>query len=882
MKAPLALLFALLLLAAPLSAAEPPDYLRDIKPILTKHCYSCHGPEKQRSNLRLDTVAGALKGGDTGPAIVPGKSSESRLIKAVTGTDDLIPQMPPKGDRLSAEQVALLRAWIDAGAKAPAGEVAEAAPAKSTHWAFRPPVRPPVPPVKNIAWVRNPIDHFILARLEKEGIAPSPEADRVTLIRRLSLDLLGLPPTPEEVDAFLADTRPDAYERLVDRLLASPHYGERWGRHWLDLARYADSNGYSIDGPRSIWPYRDWVINALNADMPFDQFVIEQIAGDLLPNATTSQKVATGFHRNTQINQEGGIDPEQFRVEAIVDRVNTTGAVFLGLTIGCCQCHDHKFDPFTQREYYQLFAFFNNADEPTLELPTPEQQRQRNKVQAEIAAVEQMLKVLDTTTPEKVDEWENSLTAELRKQLPKEVQAVLEVPENGRTARQKQVLVEAYRKMDQARYLTGLFGTPSPLAASAYVNTALARTRLEKRLTGLKRSMPAVATTMIMQERQTPRPTHVMLGGDFTRKGVQVFPGVPAVLHPLTTADPNPQSAIRNSQSPNRLDLAKWLVDPANPLTARVTVNRFWQHYFGLGLVETENDFGTQGTPPSHPELLDWLATEFIAPSFPAGERVGVRGWSMKAMHRLIVTSATYRQSSKARPDLATLDPRNRLLARQARLRLEAEFVRDVALAASGLLNRTIGGPSVFPPQPEGIYRFTQIDKQWKASTGPDRYRRGMYTYFWRSAPHPALIVFDAPDANSTCTRRNRSNTPLQALTLLNDQGFFEFAVGLAARVLNEVRPGEVSPRREPGGNLDEERLRYAFRLCLARSPSASELDRLGRLLARQRAEFETDPEAARELVPDGMAPSADVKQLAAWTAVARVLLNLDEFITRE
>jgi hypothetical protein len=607
----------------------------------------------------------------------------------------------------------------------------------------------------NSAWVRNPIDAFILARLEKDGLAPSPEADRATLLRRLSFDLTGLPPTPEAVDAFLKDARPDAYTRQVDRLLASPHYGERWGRHWLDLARYADSNGYSIDAPRSIWPYRDWVINALNRDLPFDQFTTEQLAGDLLPNATVEQKVATGFHRNTQINEEGGIDREQFRVESVVDRVNTTGSVWLGLTVGCCQCHDHKFDPMSQREYYQLFAFFNNQDEPNLPL--------------------------GPTDP---------------KTLP---------PTMGR------------------------------------------------------RGPPRALTTMVLQERTTPRATHVLLGGDFTRPGVRVTPATPAALPPLPK-HPGPGE-------PNRFDLARWLVAPQNPLTARVAANRIWGHYFGLGLVETENDFGTQGTPPTHPDLLDWLASEFVE-----------QGWSLKALHKRIVTSATYRQSSAARPDLETIDPRNRLLARQSRIRLEAEVVRDAALTASGLRNPRIGGPSVFPPQPAGVDQFTQVKRKWVPSEGPDRYRRGLYTHFWRAAPHPALTVFDAPDAGTTCTRRNRSNTPLQAVTLLNDAGFTEYAYGLAARLL---RDGPAS------GDMW---VRYAFRLCLGREPAEPELRRLEAFLVQQEARYTEDAAGATQLlsgggpagkklwevagVPDG--------QKAALVLLARVLLNLDEFITRE
>ena len=845
---------ACFLVSGPAAAAEPLDYLRDVKPILAQNCVACHGARVQRSGLRLDTAAAALKGGNAGPALVPGKSAESRLIQAVTGSRKDVAAMPPEKPRLPDKQIALLRAWIDQGAKAPADEVADSAAAgKSSHWAFQPVVRPAVPQVRSPkSEVRNSIDAFVLDRLRKQSILPSPEADRVTLIRRLSLDLLGLPPAPPEVDAFVKDPSPDAYERLVERLLASPHYGERWGRHWLDLARYADSNGYSIDGARSIWKYREWVLDAFNRDLPFDRFTVEQIAGDLLPGATPEQKTATGFHRNTMINQEGGIDLEQFRVEAVVDRVNTTGSVFLGLTVGCCQCHDHKFDPLSQREYYQLFAFLNNQDEPTLELATPEQAKQRARVRAQIADLEKRLKALDTTSAAKQEQWEKNLTTGERTKLPKEIRVILDVPENGRNARQKQALTAFYRKTDLIYHAVAGLGDPLVYLGAAHLQAGAARTMGEKQIAELKKKDPEIVTTLVLQERKAPRTTHIMLGGDFTRKGVQVAAATPAVLHALP--DHRPGSA-----GLNRLDLARWLVDPANPLTPRVTVNRFWQHYFGAGLVETENDFGTQGTPPTHPELLDWLAAEFVE-----------RGWSMKAMHRLIVTSATYRQSSRARPDLATVDPRNKLLARQVRLRLDAEFVRDAALEASGMLTPKVGGPSVFPPQPDGVYRFTQINKDWKASTGPDRYRRGLYTYLWRSAPHPGLTVFDAPDATTTCTRRNRSNTPLQALTLLNDQAYFEFAQGLAVRVLNEANPN------------DEERLRYAFRLCLARTPSELELKRLSQLLARQRAEFDAAPEEAKLLAPAELPEGTDAGQVAAWVTVARVLLNLDEFITRE
>ncbi|MHB1424742.1 MAG: DUF1553 domain-containing protein [Gemmataceae bacterium] len=914
------ILFLAALLPGVLAAAEPIDFARDIQPILTKHCTSCHGAKKQRSSLRLDSVRAAREGGNSGSALVPGKSGESRLILAVNGGKDDVAAMPPKGPRLHAEEIRLLRAWIDGGAPIPDSEaVVPKGNSANKHWAFQPIRRPELPKVKDPHWCRNAIDRFLLARLEKEGITPSPEADRVTLLRRVSLDLIGLPPSIKDIEDFLSDKRPDAYERVVDRLLSSPHYGERWGRHWLDLARYADSNGYSIDAPRSIWKYRDWVIDALNKDKRFDEFVVEQLAGDLLPPPESppprgggfkggiSQRIATGFHRNTQINEEGGIDLEQFRVESIVDRTNTTGTVFLGLTIGCCQCHDHKFDPLTQREYYQLFAFFNSCEEPTLELPTPEQLRKRRDIRRRIAELEKQLTSLDLATPERVAAWEGSLTPESRAMLSARLQAILAIAPNGRGFRQEQAVLTAYRNFDQVRHVVGGLGQPLNYLAAAHIQTLLTRKTLEKKIAEIQKELPVIPTTLILQEREKPRVTTIHLGGDFLRKGAVVNPDVPRVLPPLA----NRQRPLPDDRR-TRLDLARWLVDGRNPLTARVTVNRFWQQYFGLGLVETENDFGTQGTPPSHPELLDWLATEFSAPSPqpsppsggegkvvspqpsppeggegkvvspqpsppsggegkvvspqpsppsggegkvvspqpspPSGGEGRVRGWSMKHLHRLIVTSATYRQSSRQRPELAAIDARNRLLARQNRLRLDAEVVRDVALSASGLLSRDIGGPSVFPPQPKGVYAFTQIPRNWQASSGPARYRRGLYTYFWRSAPHPDLTVFDAPEAVSTCTRRNRSNTPLQALTLLNDQGFFEFAQALAGRILRD------------GTGDDCERIGYAFRLCLGRRPSERERQALDRLL---QCRSETNP-------------------LDAWTSVARVLLNLDEFITRE
>jgi hypothetical protein len=837
----------LLLLASPLFAGEAVDYLRDVKPLLKRYCYECHSAQKHRSGLRLDSAAAILRGGNSGPGVIPGKSRASKLYQAVTGLDDT-KRMPPKEPRLTEAQVALLKSWIDQGAKAPAKEVTETSSPAASHWAFRPPVRHVPPAVRNESWIRNPIDRFILARLEKEGIAPSAEADRETLIRRLSFDLLGLPPSITEVEAFVADRQPDAYERLVDRLLQSPHYGERWARHWLDLARYADSNGYSIDTPRSIWKYRDWVIQAFNDDLPFDQFVIQQLAGDLLPAATLEQKVATGFHRNTPFNEEGGIDLEQFRIESIVDRVNTTGAVFLGLTLGCAQCHDHKYDPLAQREYYQFFAFFNNADEPTLEVPTAEQVQQRERIHRQVAVLERSLKTLDTTSDAKQRAWEKRFLNGAPKEIPADIRTILYIPRHQRSPQQQRTLDQVFRNADRVRHVIGGLGNPLNLGVSVHLDAFLVRTQLENQIEHLEKGLPAIPATLVMQERPTPRKTYIHLGGDFLRKGAEVQPDVPAVLPSLAAGG-----------QPNRLDLARWLGDGRNPLTARVTVNRFWQHYFGLGLVETENDFGTQGTPSSHPELLDWLATEFVA-----------QKWSMKAMHRLIVTSATYRQSSHSRPALATVDPRNRLLARQNRLRLDAEIVRDAALASSGLLSHTIGGPGVYPPQPKEVYRFTQVVREWKESTGPDRYRRGLYTTFWRSAAHPALMVFDAPNATLACTRRIRSNTPLQALTLLNDEGFFEFAQALAVRVLKEAGP------------TNEERLRHAFQLCLARAPHEREQERLVNLLTEELAEYGQAPDEAKRIGLRKPGPDRDARQLTALTTLARVLLNLDEFITRE
>ena len=639
------------------------------------------------------------------------------------------------------------------------------------HWAFKAPQPSPVPPVRNPRWIRNPIDAFILARLEREGIRPSPEADRVTLLRRLSLDLVGLPPTPERVKAFVADRGPDACERLVDELLASPHFGERWGRHWLDLARYADTSGYQIDRPRPFaWLYRDWVIDAINRDLPFDQFTVEQLAGDLMPKATLEQKTAAGFHRLTMMNYEDGVDAEEFRCQAKVDRVSTTGTAWLGLTLGCAECHNHKYDPISQREFYRLYAFFNNAEEVEVAVPQPGDRARFERGHKAWAAEQRRLK----TEMDAVTKTNAARTAELKKQLAQ------------------------HRR-----------GEPKQAEAQA----------------ASFRESTNVATAGI----------HVR--GDFLRRGEQVVAGTPAVLPAL----------LPRASSADRLDLARWLVQPGHPLTARVAVNHVWQHLFGRGLVATPEDFGTRGEAPSHPELLDWLAVRFSAAS-PEG-----LGWSRKALIRLLVTSAAYRQSSVARPELLTRDPLNTLVARQSRLRAESEIVRDLHLAVSGLLNDDVGGPSFRPYLSEDVKKLGGAGAfHWTDTEGPEKYRRGLYIFAQRTVPYPAAMTLDQADSSQSCPRRESSNTPLQALTLLNHGIFVECAQALGKRLMDESVSAD-----------DRSRLTQAFMLCLARPPRSPELHRLQRLLSDERR-------AARS------------SESAAWTAVAQVLMNLDEFLTRE
>ena len=1192
---------------APTAAAKV-DFVRDVKTIFESQCYECHGEKKQKGHLRLDSKPLAMQGGKTGAAILPGQAAKSYLVQRIRGQGNE-DRMPLDKPALSEAQVRTIEAWIDQGANWP--DTASVASAKiETHWSFEKPVRPPLPSVHNSTWPRNPIDHFILARLEKEGIQPSPEADRPTLIRRLSLDLIGLPPTPEEVEAFVNDASPDAYEKLVDRLLASPHYGERWARRWLDLARYSDTNGYEKDRPRSMYPYRDWVINALNNDMPFDQFTVEQIAGDMLPNATTEQKVATGFHRNTMLNEEGGIDPLEYRYYAMVDRVATTGMTWLGLTVQCAQCHNHKYDPISQKEYYQFMALLNNADEPVMDVPSAETESKKAQVEKQIAALTADLpkkfavhdeirwqptpetakltttadesaqrqpdnswKVLspgpdkDTYTftfetpadskPKPIDRLRletlidsptkgpgrtpqgNFVLSEITltvtpKDSPDKPQtvkfskaeadfsqpnfpvtnaidgktetgwAIAEQPTNAagkprpkakaqahknRTAtfyfdkplalagpstwtvrldqqhgqrhtighfrlslgaiivtdtrpmeiRRSEALAKAFSTwQDQQatksvpwtvlkpadlksnactltalddnsvlvsgdvvksttydmtlphapagvtavmlevlphpslpangpgkvfyegqpgdfflstialseagkpakfttavqdfaagknvaansidadpqsgwaiaggqgkphyaiftlekptaakdlslhmlfeRYYASPLGrfriwvTTDPNAAHAAplppdVQLALAtpesnRTATQKdsifqhflsvapeladaraEIEKLRESIPKPPTTLVMQERPAghTRPTYIHHRGEFLQTNEEVQPAVPSVLPPLPKGAPA-----------NRLSFARWLVSRDNPLTARVTVNRQWQAFFGRGIVRTLGDFGTQGDKPTHPELLDWLATEFMD-----------HNWSFKQFDRLIVTSSTYRQTSAVSPELLEKDPDNLLYARAPRFRLDAEIIRDSALNVAGLLSEKIGGPSVFPPQvPSVTTEGTYGPLTWTPSTGPDRYRRSLYTFSKRTAPFALYTNFDAPTGDQCVTRRDLSNTPLQSLSLLNNTNFIEAYQALGTLIANS--PGD-----------DTTKAADLFRRCLSREPQPEELSTLLDFCRRERHRFES-----KELDPIKVAAPGpgDPIARATWTTAARAVLNLDEAITR-
>ena len=1014
----------------PCLAADRIDFTRDIRPILSDNCFQCHGPDatRRKGDLRLDTREGLFQKSGGGTPVVAGKLADSELHIRLN-TDDESLRMPPQksGKTLTPQQIELVRKWIEQGAD------------YSGHWAFTAPKRPVPPDVRSLAWVRNPLDRFVVDRLEREGLQPAGEADRVTLIRRLSLDLLGLPPTIAEVDAFVSDTSPYAYDNLVRRLLASEHYGERWGRLWLDAARYADSDGFEKDKSRSVWAYRDWVIDSLNKDLPYDQFLVEQLAGDLLPGATQSQRVATGFLRNSMINEEGGVDPEQFRMEAMFDRMDAIGKSMLGLTIQCAQCHNHKYDPFTQEDYYKIFAFLNNDHEASIAVYTATELQRRADIFRQISDLEQKLRHDHPDWNEKLAAWENlvkgnqtaweivrpeldasggqkhyvledgsilaagyaptkhtteftittkspkvaalrlellndpnlplggpgrsidglfaltefkataapadkpdqktelksvNATADVnpaeaplaplfydktdkrrvtgpleyaldgkdetawsidigpgRSNVPRNavfpVQTALENPagwiityrltqnhggwnsddnQNNNLGRFRLSLTSADKATADTvpAALRAILAIPADQRSVAQTNALFSHFRTtvaewqptNEQIEALWKQHPPGASQLALVARDLPRDTRMLERGDFLKPGRPIGTGVPAFLNPLPAGAPA-----------NRLTFARWLTSREAPTVARSMVNRVWQTYFGQGIVSTSEDLGSQSDAPSHPELLDWLTVELMD-----------RGWSLKELHRLIVTSATYRQSSRVSPELAARDPQNRLLARGPRFRVEAEIVRDSALAASGLLTDKVGGPSVFPPAPDFLFQppASYGPKTWKEEQGENRYRRALYTFRFRSVPYPALQAFDAPNGDYSCVRRTRSNTPLQALTGLNETLFMECARALAQRTLRE------------GGDNDTDRIAFAFRACVSRAPSERERQLLLGLLQKEAARFETPDAKPWELAandpanPPALPAGATPAQAAAWTALSRVLLNLDEAISKE
>lgn len=1017
------------------------SFEQEILPLLRTHCYECHDSRKQRSGLRLDVRDQAFSGGESGlRGIVPFKPEESEVWRRVSSKDSE-EKMPPGERSLSEAELETLRDWIATGAEWP-DAWAGTERMSTDHWAFRPPRRPPLPEVAHRDWLRSPIDAFVLARLEREGWQPAPEADRVTLVRRLYLDLIGLPPTPEEVDAWLEKQSPQAEQQLVEALLASPHFGERWGRWWLDAARYADSDGFEKDKPRFVWFYRDYVISAYNRDLPYNQFLIEQLAGDLLPNVTQDQVVATGFLRNSMINEEGGVDPEQFRMEAMFDRMDAIGKAILGLTIQCGQCHNHKYDPLTQLDYYRMFAFFNNTHEACVPVFTSSELQER-------AMVYQGLQQLSQRMQERFPEWRQVLTTweeECQQRIPS--WRIIQTSEDDPSGGQKmyrlkdgsylcqgyaptkhtavlsitvdQTLITGFRleQLNDPNLPLGgpgrsIYGTsaltefkvrykpreggdwswvkfqraisdadiapqrldkifddksnrerligPAAFAIDSKDETAwgidrgpvrrnwpcqawfipeeplrapdgtsgfilefhlvqnhggwnsddnqnhnLGRFRLsitsspstadavlvpwsveqifqiprEKRSESAWQTLfdywwkqqpdthveqqqweelwqrhPTGASQLVLLAREETRPTYVLKRGDFLKPGDSVTPGVPAFLGEIPPEAPN-----------DRRGFAAWVTQPNHPTTTRAYVNRIWQALFGEGLVTTPEDFGLQGEKPTHPELLDWLAVEFQE-----------SGWSTKQLLRLIVSSATYRQTSRVPPALREQDPQNRLLARGARFRVDAESVRDIALRVSGLLNHEMGGPSVYPPLPAFLTQppASYGPKTWNEHHDVQRYRRALYTFRFRSVPYPALQVFDAPNGDFACVKRSRSNTPLQALTTLNEPLFVECAQGLASSVLH------LCPHDD-----DRERLRYAWRRCVAREPHERELQILVELLAEQRRVWKDRQDQAQQLcmsLPGMDFPSqVSPQEYAAWFVLARTLLNLDETITRE
>jgi hypothetical protein len=810
-------------------AAAEVEFNRDIRPILSNNCFVCHGPDNhlRKAKLRLDKPEGTagVRGGLS--VLVAGKPLESELFTRITSTDP-DEHMPPKksNKELTKEQINLIRRWIAEGGK------------YQGHWSLLAPAQPAPPTPKTATWARNPVDLFILARLEAEKLSPAPEADRRTLLRRLSFDLTGLPPTAAEAEAFVNDASPTAYEHAVDRLLDSPHFGERLAMYWLDLVRFADTAGYHSDNHRDVYLYRDWVIKAFNQNLPFDQFTAQEIAGDLLPAATPEQKIASGYNRLLQTTEEGGAQAREYQAKYYADRVRNLSTVWLGLTLGCIECHDHKYDPFTTKEFYQLEAFFADIQERSVgrqeQTPIfqPVQKKTLDKFDERIAALQSVLATPSPELDKAQAEWENK-TRELEgKGLPKEISALFRSPADKLSAKQKEALASYYR----ANVAPSLAGPRQELAA------------VQKEKADLVKALPTTLVSMA----GGPRPIRVLPRGNWLdESGELVQPRVPASLPRLDTGE----------RRASRLDLARWLVAPDNPLTARVFVNRLWALYFGQGIVKTLDDFGAQGAWPTHPELLDWLAREFQD-----------KGWDVKHMIRLLVTSSTYRQSSHTSDHLRQRDPYNLLLARQARFRLDAELVRDNALTVSGLLVRKIGGPSVKPYQPAGYWRYLNFPpRDWVKDTGPDQYRRGLYTYWQRSFLHPSLLAFDAPSREECTVERPRSNTPQQALVLLNDPTYVEAARAVAEIVIRS-------------GKTVDERLDTAFRQVLQRRAHAEEKKLLRELLDRHLEQYRADVPAAQKYLRVGDRPAPtdlDPAELAAWANVTRVVLNLHETITR-
>lgn len=1009
----------------PLHADAKLDFNRDIRPILTDKCFACHGPDSKqlKGKLRLDQKESVFrKDRKGGPVIVPGQPEASLLYQRIM-TPDETERMPPDSTHkpLTDAEKTRLKQWIAQGAE------------YQSHWAFNPPRRPELPSVKNQAWPRNEIDRFILASLEDKGWSVSPEADKTTLLRRLSLDLTGLPPTTAELDAFLQDTSPQAYEKQVDRLLASPHYGERMAMKWLDLARYADSNGYQADYERFMWRWRDWVIDAYNQNMPFDQFTIEQLAGDLLPNPTMNQRLATGFNRNHRINTEGGVIAEEWRVETVIDRVETTSLTWMGLTMGCARCHDHKYDPITMKDFYSFFAFFNNVPEsgsgvempvnhpPLMQAPQPSQVKPWAKLKEQVQASERSVRELEKELPKLLAAWLPGFTAQMQtKETPWHVvQPSNVVSKGGATLtalpdgsilaggtnptfdvytltipvewptiaafRLEALMHESMPQGSVGRYPNGNFvlsgfeaefitpgatkplplqfkraeaeysqqdwsidfvlkkvprkgwaidghvpqvrqprqawfylAEPQPIPAGSTLIVYLKQEALDQHnlgrfrlsvteqidkepaiplavrlalqtdegkrsetqkqaitnyfrqnhagpLTEADRSLDkhrkalsefekTIPSVMIMEEMPQPRDCFVLERGQYNKHGAKVTAQLPSFLPPIPAGQPM-----------NRLGLARWLVQPEHPLTARVLVNRLWEKFFGQGIVRTSENFGMQSEYPSHPELLDWLATEIVR-----------RQWDLKALQKTIVMSATYRQSSKATPEQMERDPENRWLARGPRFRLPAELIRDQALAISGLLVANVGGPSVRPYQPAGVWDETNVYgnlRNYKHDKGDGLYRRSMYTIWKRTAAPPTMLLFDAPSREFCTVKRSRTNTPLQALALLNEITFVETARVLAERMLTE------------GGHTDAERLRYGFRRATSRWPTQAELTILEKGLQQRLTRYQKDPEAAKRLIQQGDTianPKLDPVQLASYTMTASVLLNLDEVVTKE